>query len=102
MAQSGRQPQSRFNTLLIVLVGQMGCLTVLVIALAVAAGFWLDGAFHTKPIITLVLLLGSVPVSILLMLLVGRRTLERFRLQNEAAAAKEKESLEGGGTLGRD
>ncbi len=102
MAQSGDNRAGKFNTLLIVLVGQMGCLTVIIIALAVAAGLWLDNSFHTKPIITLVLLLGSVPVSILLMLLVGRRTLERFRLQSRAAAAKEKESLEGGGTLGRD
>ncbi len=95
MAQSDGKPGSNFNTFLIVVVGQMGCLTVLIIALAVAAGLWLDSSFHTKPIITLVLLLVSVPVSIFLMLLVGRRTLERFRAQSGAAGTKEekKETL---------
>src|SRR5512141_1701877 len=100
MAQSDGGRRGGFNTFLIVVVGQMGCLTVLIIALAVAAGLWLDSTFHTKPGITLVLVLGSVPVSIFLMLVIGRKALERFRAQN--ATAKEKESLEGGGTLGRD
>jgi len=102
MAQSDGSKRSGFNTLLIVLVGQMGCLTLIVIALSVVVGLWLDDTFQTKPIFTLVLLLAGIPVSIVLMLLVGRKTLERFKLQNEAAAMKDKESLEGGGTLGRD
>lgn len=102
MAQSGGNPGNRFNTLLIVLVGQMGCLTLVVIALSVLAGLWLDNSFHTKPIFTLVLLLAGVPISVILMVFVGRKTLERFKAQSGSAATKEKESLEGGGTLGRD
>lgn len=93
MAQSDRNRRSGFNTLVIVLVGQMGCLTLIVIALSVMLGLWLDNSFHTKPIFTLVLLLAGIPVSIVLMLLVGRKTLERFRLQSEAAGTKEKESV---------
>ncbi len=102
MAQSGNNRTGNFNTLLIVLVGQMGCLTVIVIALSVLAGLWLDSVFHTKPIITLALLLAGVPVSVLLMVFVGRKTLDRFRTQNAAAETKDKNSSEGGGTLGRD
>ncbi len=81
------------NTLLIVLIGQMGCLTLIVIALSVLAGLWLDSVFHTKPILTLVFLLAGVPISVILMVFVGRKSLERFRLKNEAAANKEKETL---------
>ena len=91
MAQSGSKGPQGISTLLIVLVGQMGCLTVIVIALSVAAGLWLDGTFHTKPIITLVLLLAGVPISIGLMLLVGRRSLDRYRQQSSAPAADKKE-----------
>ncbi len=93
MAQSSGNSGKGFNTLLIVLVGQMGCLTVIVIALSVLAGLWLDGIFHTKPIITLALLLAGVPVSVILMVFVGRKTLERFRTQSGSAGTKEKETL---------
>ena len=82
MAQSGDHRTGNFNTLLIVLVGQMGCLTVIVVALSVLAGLWLDSTFHTKPIFTLALLLAGVPVSVILMVFVGRKTLERFKLQS--------------------
>lgn len=93
MAQSdGRRPGG-FNTLLIVLVGQMGCLTLIVIAVSVLAGVWLDNSFHTKPIFTLILLLAGVPVSVVLMLLVARKTLEKFRQKDAVAITKEKESL---------
>ena len=93
MAQSGNHRTGSFNTLLIVLIGQMGCLTLIVIALSVLVGSWLDSVFHTKPILTLALLLAGVPISVILMVFVGRKSLERFRLQNEAAGNKEKETL---------
>lgn len=91
MAQSDGNKQGRFNTFLIILIGQMGCLTLVVIALSVLAGLWLDNNFHTKPIFTLVLLLAGVPVSVILMVYVGRRSLERFKLQR-SSGTKEKES----------
>lgn len=91
MAQSDGNKQGRFNTLLIVLIGQMGCLTLIVVAVSVLAGLWLDNSFHTKPIFTLVLLLAGVPVSVILMVLVGRKTLDRFKLQSGGAGTKDKE-----------
>ncbi len=93
MAQSDKQQPGRFNTLLIVLIAQMGCLTVIVIALSVLAGLWLDNIFHTKPLLTLVLLLAGVPVSVILMVFVGRKTLDRFKVQSGSGGTKEKETL---------
>ncbi len=93
MAQSDGSKQARFNTLLIVLIGQMGCLTLVVIAASVLAGLWLDRSFHTKPVFTLVLLLAGVPVSVLLMVYVGRKALERFKQQGAAGTKEEKENL---------
>ncbi len=90
MAQSDNHRGGNFNTLLIVLVGQMGCLTVIIIALSVLLGLWLDSVFHTKPIITLALLLAGVPVSVILMVFVGRKTLERFRMQAGSRGSEEK------------
>ncbi len=92
MAQSGNHRVASINTLLIVLIGQMGCLTLIVIALSVLAGLWLDSVFHTKPILTLAFLLAGVPISVILMVFVGRKGLERFRLKNEPAANEDKET----------
>jgi len=48
-------------------IGQVGCLTLVIIAMALFAGLWLDNQFHTKPILTLILVLASVPVTLYLM-----------------------------------
>ena len=93
MAQSGGNRRSGLNTILIVLIGQMGCLTLAVIALSVLAGLWLDNYFHTKPVFTLILLLAGIPVSVLLMLFVARKSLDKFKTQSGATRTKDKESL---------
>ena len=93
MAQSGDEPRNAFHTVVIVLVGQMGCLTLIIISLSVLAGLWLDNIFHAKPFFTLALLLAGVPVSVILMVFLGRKTLEHFKLHGGSAGTKEKESL---------
>jgi len=65
--------------LLIVMIGQVGCLTLVIILASVFGGLWLDKTFGTKPVLTLVLLFAGVPVSVLVMLVVARRTLARLK-----------------------
>ena len=91
MAQSDKDNRNGFNTLLIVLVGQMGCLSLIVILVTVLSGIWLDNTFHTKPIFTLVLLLAGVPLSIVLMVYVGRKTLTK--LKENTSAIEKKNSI---------
>ncbi len=76
------------RTLLVVLIGQVGCVTLAVIVLSVVLGLWLDGIFHTGRIITLVLLFAGIPVSVILMLFLSRRTLSR--LQSQTGEQKDK------------
>jgi F0F1-type ATP synthase assembly protein I len=83
MAEIKPGRSNSLNTILIVLVGQMGCLAVIVVAISVLAGLWLDSTFHTKPVFTLILLLAGVPVSVLLMLFVARRSLAKLKIQND-------------------
>ncbi len=83
MAQSGQKGRSILNTLLIVMVGQVGCLTLIIILASVFGGLWLDKTFGTKPVFTLALLFAGIPVSLLLMLSVARRTLDRLKEQAE-------------------
>lgn len=67
------------TNLLIVMIGQVGCLTLVIILVSVLLGLWLDGMFGTKPVITLALLFAGIPVSVLVMLNVGRKTLARLK-----------------------
>jgi F0F1-type ATP synthase assembly protein I len=83
MAQSGQKGRSILNSLLIVMIGQVGCLTLVIILASVFGGLWLDRTFGTKPVFTLVLLLAGVPISVLVMLVVARRTLARLKDQAE-------------------
>src|SRR3972149_6235116 len=82
MTQSDQNRKNILNTLLIVMIGQVGCLTLVIILGSVFLGLWLDDVFGTKPAITLVLLFAGIPLSVILMLFVARRTLARLKEQN--------------------
>jgi len=75
---------SMISTLLIVVIGQVGCLTLAVITASVFGGLWLDNTFGTKPVFTLVLLFAGIPLSVLLMLYVSRKSLARLKGKYEA------------------
>jgi len=71
MQQARRPPGSKQADLTMALaglLGQVGCLTVIVILLALGAGLWLDKQLGTRPTFTVGLVLGSIPVSIYLMI----------------------------------
>jgi len=46
--------------------GEIGCLTLIIVLGAVFGGLWLDRLFGTKPLLTILLVLGSAPLSIFL------------------------------------
>ena len=83
MAQSDNNRQNLVSTLLIVVIGQVGCLTLAVILASVFGGLWLDNTFGTKPFFTLVLLFAGIPLSVFLMLYVSRKTLARLKEKYE-------------------
>ncbi len=79
MAQSEQKGRGILNTLLVVMIGQVGCLTLVIILASVFGGLWLDKTFDTKPVFTLVLLFAGIPASVFVMLIVARKTLERLK-----------------------
>jgi F0F1-type ATP synthase assembly protein I len=58
------QKQIAQTALMAGVVGQVGCATVIVIAAALGAGFLLDRYLDTRPIFTIIFLIGSVPVTL--------------------------------------
>jgi F0F1-type ATP synthase assembly protein I len=83
MTQSEQKGRGILSSLLILMVGQVGCLTLIIILASVFGGLWLDNMFGTKPVFTLVLLLAGVPVSVFVMLALARRILGRLKDQVE-------------------
>ena len=83
MTQSEQKGRSILTNLLIVLIGQVGCLTLVIILGSVFGWLWLDKTFNTKPVFTLALLFAGIPVSVLVMLSVARKTLARLKEQAE-------------------
>ena len=67
-------------------------MTLIIILASVFLGMWLDNMFGTKPVITLVLLFAGIPISVLVMLFVARRTLARLKEQAEAEKNSETSS----------
>jgi hypothetical protein len=80
MTQSKDDHQKTVNTILTIMVGQVGCLTLVVIMLALFGGLWLDKIFNTRPFITGGLLLGSVPVTLFLMYRVSKAAIDRIKI----------------------
>ncbi|NJN43523.1 MAG: AtpZ/AtpI family protein [Anaerolineae bacterium] len=59
---------------LAVAAGQVGCLTLVIIFLSLFGGLWLDNQFSTRPLFTILLLVGSIPVTLVAMFWVVRKT----------------------------
>ncbi len=89
-APAGRK-QYLLNMTLAVVAGQVGCLTLLIVLASVFAGLWLDNHFQTRPILTLALVLVSIPISLVIMFIVARAAVERLRKQVEKPLTVEQE-----------
>jgi len=71
--------QYAYNLTLASIAGQVGCLTLIIIFAALFAGLWLDGRMDSKPIFTIGLLVGSVPVTLFLMFRVVKSATKRIK-----------------------
>ena len=74
---SNQKSSNTKNYLLAVLVGQVGIVTLGIILAAVLGGLALDKYLGTKPWFTIGFLVASIPVSILLMIFIARKTISK-------------------------
>ncbi len=77
------RPQPSDTFALAGIAGQAGCVTLIVVIIALVLGVWLDGVLHTRqavgfPVATIVLVLVSVPVSVVLMIRTVLSGMARF------------------------
>ncbi len=74
-----RSKQYWLNLTLASLAGQVGCLTLIILLAAVFGGLWLDARFQTRPVFTLILVIASIPVSLVAMFIVVRLTTSKIK-----------------------
>ena len=71
--------QYAYNLTLASIAGQVGCLTLVIIFGALFAGLWLDGRMDSRPMFTILLLVGSIPVTLFLMFFVVKKATKKIQ-----------------------
>ena len=71
--------QHAYNLTLASVTGLVGCLTLVIVIAALVFGLWLDNTFNTKPLFTLILIIGSVPVTLVVMFMVVNSATKRIK-----------------------
>lgn len=64
--QKQAQALATANLKLTTVAGQVGCLTLLIVFIALFLGIYLDRLLGTKPVFLIILVLGSAPISLFL------------------------------------
>ena len=88
--------QYAFNLTLVAVAGQVGCLTLIIVLAALFGGLWLDNIFNTRPMITVLLMVASIPVTLVLMFLVVRSATSRLRSDKKTDTEKNPEEVQSG------
>jgi F0F1-type ATP synthase assembly protein I len=89
MSQPENNSKDRFNTILAAVVGQVGCLTPVIILGALFAGLWLDRQFETKPLFTIIFIVGSAPVSVFVLYRIVRAATAKLKTDNQVENSEE-------------
>ncbi len=74
--------QNAFSMTLAAVVGQVGCITLVVILGAILLGIWLDARFQTKPMFTIGLAIASIPVTLVAMIWIVRSATSRLQVKS--------------------
>ena len=86
------------NLTLAAVTGQVGCLTVIIILAAFFIGRWLDTRFNSEAIFTVVLMIASVPVTLVVMFWLVRSVTSRFAKPSGQNSKEDEEGVDLGKT----
>jgi len=89
MSQPENRSNDRFNTILATVVGQVGCFTPIIILGALFAGLWLDRQFETRPLFTILFIVGSTPVSVYVLYRIVRTATAKLKIDNQVKNTEE-------------
>ncbi len=84
-----RPDQVRQINMMMSVVTQVGCGTVLLIGLALGGGILLDNFLGTGRILTVIFMVGSVPVSLYLIFKIWLRAIEQMQKKEDTQKREE-------------
>ena len=84
-----RPEQVRQINMMMSVVTQVGCGTVLLIGLALGGGILLDNLLGTGRILTVIFMVGSVPVSLYLIFKIWLRAIEQMQKKEDTQKREE-------------
>jgi hypothetical protein len=84
-----RPDQVRQINMMMSVVTQVGCGTVLLIGLALGGGILLDNLLGTGRILTVIFMVGSVPVSLYLIFKIWLRAIEQMQKKEDTQKREE-------------
>ncbi len=93
--QKNDRVQRAFNLTLAAVAGQVGCLTLVVIFIALFGGLWLDNYLQTRPLFTILFLVGSIPVTLVAMFWVVRKATAQIKPVSEDSTDSQEEADRG-------
>ena len=95
--EEGKQ-RSQYNLTLALaaVAGQVGCVTLLIVVIALVTVLWLDRRFNTSPIFLATILIGSVPITIFVMLWIVRSVTSRMKLTKKDDIIDSEEAIDRG------
>ena len=79
MSQPTNQSNNTYNMTLATVVGQVGCLTPVILIGALFMGLWLDQVFETRPLFTIIFIVVSAPVAVVALIYIVRKATDRLK-----------------------
>lgn len=89
MGKVNSKGQDEFRTAVMLTVVWVAGLTLIVIFAALLAGIWLDRVFHSKPVLTIIFILVSIPITLFMTLRVVKRISTRIIPEKQNEVRKE-------------
>lgn len=86
--------QYTLNLALATAAGQVGFVTLIVIAVALIGGLALDNSLDTKPMFTVLFMIASVPVTVILMFRIVRAATSRIKPSEKTESNTEEKNRE--------
>lgn len=90
---SGPKRQRLINLTIAGVVSQVGCLTLVIIGGALFLGMYLDTRTGTKPWFTVGLVLGSIPISLLVMVIISLSAVKKIKPDKSTLPQQEEKTL---------
>lgn len=93
MSQPTDKSTNAFNLTLLTVVGQVGCITPIILIGALLLGLWLDQVLGTRPLLTVVFIVLSAPVAVITLLFIWRKATNRIKDVSVNTAKSSEEEL---------